>query len=783
MLLNKIENHSVIATYLKESQDLINLAAFSKQLKEQKFYLPIVGQFSAGKSHLINNLLGQQLLPSQQSETTAVLTFISYGQAQAGVELASGKEVVITLDEIKELHHHNLGSDHLLREKLGDEKITRLNISLEHELLKSGLVIVDTPGVNTIVNEHEMFTQEILPETLALIYVFDKAPSAVDIKLLDKIQQFGINTTFVRTKIDLINCHEESIEECEQIEQGILQKHLNKKQLAYFAVSNQVNEGWQDRITSLYNYVLYDISFQTNELIETGITNKLNLLSDKYQQQLSQKLVRESQLSKSSAEENKNKLAQVKSSERIFQRKCKTIEERISNATQHNKSNVESIIFANKKTAQTSFATQINGLGSVEQISSKSPELAHQQTELLINNIAVQSQQEIGKWIDAVYADYEMEVDALSKELTNLTHLEFNIPLSELGSHTLDKGHYQNVLDELEYLANIQSKSENELQQLGISSNDLLATQAHLKEQVALIQQEQSALGQYQPQYIEIAGNNTVSQICKQIGSLADIALLFTPYVAVEAVAGGAKAGKVIQGASKAQKTIQQVTKGVQQVARGAQQVKKFKDQNQQNPLMQQAEQTGIFDLLTLEFYFKKIGENFDTPPRKTLDLEHQARFKQEESRVNAMYQAQVEQELTIRHEIENFASRQQKEAKRLELTQKKQQAKQQELQLIKQQVEKGTLKKYQQQCVELFNQSLNSPVGELEQVINKHIAEIHNDLVTASTKDIVVELAKIKNEISQYVDNNDELSTTEVEIDKINTFLKQLSQQVAICA
>lgn len=783
MLLTEIKNHSAIATYLNESQDIINLAAFSKQLKEQQFYLPIVGQFSAGKSHLINNLLGQDLLPSLQAETTAILTFISYGPAQASVELASGKEVVITLAEIKDLHHHNLESDPIFSEKLGNERITRLNITLEHELLKPGLVIVDTPGVNTIVNDHEMFTQEILPETLALIYVFDKAPSAVDIKLLDKIQQFGINTTFVRTKIDLIHRHEESIDECEQIEQGILQKHLNRKQLAYFAVSNEVNQGWQDRMLSLYDYVLYDISFQSKELIEKGISNKLNQLSDKYQQQLRLKLVRESQLSKSSAEEIKNKLAQVKSSERSFQRKCKSIEEKISSATQQNKSNIERIILANKNTVQASFASLIKGLGSVEQISKSSPELAHQQTELLINNIAVQSQQEIDKWIDGVYADYAVEVEALSEELKNLTHLEFSIPLSELGSHTLEIGRYQSVLDELEHLADIQKKSENELQQLGISSNDLLATQAHLKEHVAQIQQEQSALGQYQPHYIDIPGDKTVSHMCKQVGALADIALMFTPIAPLEAVAGGAKAGKVIQGASKAQKTMQQVTKGVQQVAIGAQQVKRFKDQNQHNPLIQQAEQTGIFDLLTLEFYFKKIGENFDTPSRKTLDLEHQAHFQQEESRVNAIYQAHVEKELTIRHEIESFTSRQEKEAMRLELTQKKQQAKQQELQLIKQKTEQDTLKKYQQQCVELFNQSLNSPVGELEQVINKHIAEIHNDLVTASTKDIVTELVKIEKEISQYASNNDALSTAEVEIEKINTFINQLSQQVAICA
>jgi hypothetical protein len=791
MLIGKIEKYQRIAHYLSDSKDIVNLDVFSKQLNDQRFYLPIVGQFSAGKSHLINNLLGQKLLPTKKRETTAVLTFIAYGKPHATAVFSSGKEVEMTLAEIQKLDHQKLEDGTDIKEGLNSEsdKIVRLNITIEHELLKSGVVIVDTPGVNTIVNEHEMFTKSILPETLALVYVFNTSPSAVDLSLLDKIQKYGINTTFVRTYIDQINTRSESIEACENTDKAILEKHLNKKKLSYFAVSNNVDEGWQSRMNSLYDYVLYNIAFDAKNLLETGIENKLNSLSEKYQQLLSQQLNRASALANSSADEVHNKLTAVQSSERKFKRQCKAIEDKINSATQQCKLNVQTIVDGNKKTALAAFTSKITNYASVAQVEKSCPDLAQQQMEDFVEMITDQAQQEINQWVNLIYSDYEHEVAVLSDELKNLTQLEINIPAAVLGMHTLDKARYQNVLDELEHLTNLQQKSESELAKLNINNNDLLATQAHLKELVTQISQEQAALGDYQPQYMEIPGDNNFSAIGKQIGALADIALLFTPVVAVEAVAGGAKAGKVIQAASKAKKTADTAVKAKQAmdyVNQGVQIAAKCKqgvNGLQRTSIGQGGEKAGLFDLLCLEFWFEKIGSKFDSPARKTLDLEYQANFQQEKARVNALHQVQVEQELALRHEIENFTSQQQKENMRLELTQKKQQAKQQELNEYQQKSEQEGLKRYQQQCGELFTQSLNSPARALLQGANKHIANIHNDIMSASTNDIMIELAKIEAELKQFTIENSEASGSKAEIDKINTFIKQLSEQDALCA
>ncbi|PKG38331.1 dynamin family protein [Psychromonas sp. Urea-02u-13] len=780
MLKTKIENNLCIAKFLNESKDIINLEVFSKQICDQRFYLPIVGQFSAGKSHLINNLLGQKLLPTKLRETTAVLTFISYGKPQANAVFSSGKTIEMTLAEIQVLDHKKIENDAVVTQSNDGEsdKIVRLNITIEHELLKSGVVIVDTPGVNTIVNEHEMFTQNILPETLALVYVFNTAPSAVDMSLLEKIQQYGINTTFVRTYLDQINTQSESIESCEQADQNILEKYLSKEKLAYFAVSNDVSDGWQDRMNTLYDHILYDIAFQAKSLMETGIEIKLNQLSEKYQQLLSQQLCRASELVNSSADEVNNKLKIVKNSERSFLRKCRTIEEKINSATQQVQLNVESIINRSKKAAIASFLAKMQHYTTLAKIEKDCPDIAQQQIDDFVEGITIQSQQEINRWVNEIQAGYEQEVIALSDELKNLTQLEFIIPVNELGSHSVDKAHYQNVLDDLGHLMELQEKSESELRQLNINNQDLLATQSHLKEVVAQIVHDQAILGDYQPQYMEIPGDNNISAIGKQIGALADIALLFTPVVAVEAVAGVAKAGKVIQGANKAKKAMDYVNQGVQIAAKCKQGVNGL----QRTPIGQGMEKTGLFDLLSLEYWFEKVGRKFDTPPIKILDLEHQANLQQEKSRVSALHQTQIEKELTLRHEIENFTSQQQKENMRLELVQKKQHDKQQELNVLQQKSEQACCQKYKQQCVELFCQSLASPVQVILPAINKHIANTHNDIMNASTKDIMLELAKIESELKLFSNDTHKATESKAEIDKINVFIKQLSEQDLMC-
>src|SRR3954453_10137497 len=56
---------------------LTDLAAI---VEADSFRVMVLGQFSRGKSTLINALLGRQVLPSHATETTAIINSVKYGE-------------------------------------------------------------------------------------------------------------------------------------------------------------------------------------------------------------------------------------------------------------------------------------------------------------------------------------------------------------------------------------------------------------------------------------------------------------------------------------------------------------------------------------------------------------------------------------------------------------------------------------------------------------------------------------------------------------------------------
>ena len=71
-----------ISEFLDDNESVIQLKRLSESLEDNSYILSVMGQFSAGKSSLINNIFGKQILPVHKTETTAKITFIRYGQEE-----------------------------------------------------------------------------------------------------------------------------------------------------------------------------------------------------------------------------------------------------------------------------------------------------------------------------------------------------------------------------------------------------------------------------------------------------------------------------------------------------------------------------------------------------------------------------------------------------------------------------------------------------------------------------------------------------------------------------
>lgn len=135
------------------------------------FMLVVVGEFNAGKSAFINALIGGQILPEGVTPTTAVINVLTYGQ-QIG------------------------------ERRLGDGSIER---TYPAPFLLD-ITVVDTPGTNAIIREHEALTQRFVPRSDIVFFVTsaDRPFTESEREFMEGVKDWGKKIVVVINKIDLL---------------------------------------------------------------------------------------------------------------------------------------------------------------------------------------------------------------------------------------------------------------------------------------------------------------------------------------------------------------------------------------------------------------------------------------------------------------------------------------------------------------------------------------------------------------------------------------------------
>ena len=160
------------------TEDLSALVDSVDQLDEL-FLLVVVGEFNAGKSALINALLGQEVLAEGVTPTTS------------------------------KIHHVGWGEE-LTREPMGSvgERITAPVETLRQ------LTIVDTPGTNALDRAHEALTTDYVPRADLVLFVTssDRPLSESERVFLEAIRKWGKKVAMVINKIDILRSEDEVTE-------------------------------------------------------------------------------------------------------------------------------------------------------------------------------------------------------------------------------------------------------------------------------------------------------------------------------------------------------------------------------------------------------------------------------------------------------------------------------------------------------------------------------------------------------------------------------------------
>lgn len=154
---------------------------------DELFLLVVVGEFNAGKSALVNAILGEKVLPEGATPTTTQVTLVKWGEKK-------DRQVI-------------------------DEDFAVFTYPLP--LLKE-LNIVDTPGTNAIIRHHERLTEELVPRSDLVLFTTsaDRPMTESERLFLERILAWKKKIVFILNKVDII---EEDLGEV----QGYILKHAS----------------------------------------------------------------------------------------------------------------------------------------------------------------------------------------------------------------------------------------------------------------------------------------------------------------------------------------------------------------------------------------------------------------------------------------------------------------------------------------------------------------------------------------------------------------------------
>lgn len=174
-------------------------------LSERRISVAVVGEFKRGKSTLVNALLQTAVCPVDADIVTAVPTVVRFGeQASAlayprGTDGASGSDPEpVSVDELDN-YISELGNPGNRR------RLAAVEVLLPHPILRSGLSVVDTPGVGGLDSAHGVAALNALTRADGMLFVTDASQELTDAELtfLSAALERCPNAACVVTKTDL----------------------------------------------------------------------------------------------------------------------------------------------------------------------------------------------------------------------------------------------------------------------------------------------------------------------------------------------------------------------------------------------------------------------------------------------------------------------------------------------------------------------------------------------------------------------------------------------------
>jgi len=297
-----------------------------QSMKEYRVTTPVVGNFSTGKSSLINAVIGRPLLGVEITPETAVPTEVYYGNDNVYQYSKAG----CIRRKIEDLPLRDL--------TIKDTDLLRIEVNNEFLSEIPSVSIVDLPGFDTSIELHNKAIDQYWPNSLAYLLVVSSDEPVLKESILDlmkELKSHDIPVYVVLTKCNRLS--DEEINECVALLKETVSKALELDDIPVACVDSYGNV----KVDEIKD-ILREIQTQTGDIFINKYS-RLLAITARYAEVYLLERIDKSKLSSSELEQEQEKILKnirdledkIEKEKNIFKDQAdiciKAIRERITN--------------------------------------------------------------------------------------------------------------------------------------------------------------------------------------------------------------------------------------------------------------------------------------------------------------------------------------------------------------------------------------------------------------------------------------------------------------------
>ena len=335
-----------------------------KHWLRNKRAIAFVGEFSAGKTSIVNSILKQNdpkatLLPESVKATTAIPTYISNTSGRPSFAFLTPSNQLKTMSETT----FKMVDKEVLENVKGTSSLIKYFVMSYNNKALSDLSILDTPGFDSNDPEDAMRTIEVINECDALFWVIDVNKGELNKTSIKTIKENLRRPLFiVINKVDTKN--PEGVETFKKkIKETLANSGISYEKIISFSKKEKASE------------ILKYLNSVNKASVEVNAIESIRNIMKKYKRDIHSKVVKCKSLAESARGDGSNTSAQFTRSVNNLIKKCETV----GDIPSWNKHLFSANVYEMSPTRHSEFE---KGLDDIKNISKKTKELYEKRMDI-----------------------------------------------------------------------------------------------------------------------------------------------------------------------------------------------------------------------------------------------------------------------------------------------------------------------------------------------------------------------------------------------------------------